>query len=215
MKQILKMEPYDRFFCIADQCSFSCCKGWKVIVDTDTYNQWENDDKESLPFTRYIKTKKSGKKTIYNIKMGTNQCCPFLDDIGLCKIVKEYGEDYLTNTCKAFPRRVTSFKNREEYSLSCACPTVVDLLNGIDGNLECIYDGDINVLDKISTMYQIRNTMITILQNRSFSFKNRILLSFYMLLSIRKEAMLDSHLSFKKQTEIKALISEDQIVSMP
>ena len=206
MNHIFKLEFYEEFSCIADRCSFTCCKGWEVIVDTDTNNKWKSDDKQSGYFCKKVKLKKYIKETEGYIKMGPHMCCPFLDDKGLCNIVINSGEDYLPNTCKMFPRQENSFGNLKEYSLSCACPAVVDMINSINGKMKLLYDGDENVWDNIPSAYKIREVMITMMQNSKFSLKDRILLIFNMLLSMKKELVITKEIISQYQDE-KYLIS--------
>ena len=63
MKNILKEEFYDDFSCIADRCSFTCCEGWDIIVDNDTYHKWKSNEKQSGYLCKNVKTKKSNNAT--------------------------------------------------------------------------------------------------------------------------------------------------------
>ena len=38
------MQPdyYKEFTCIADQCSFTCCREWKIGVDDVTFKKWKH-----------------------------------------------------------------------------------------------------------------------------------------------------------------------------
>ena len=40
MKRI-RSDYYDKFTCIADQCSITCCQEWKIGVDADTNRKWK------------------------------------------------------------------------------------------------------------------------------------------------------------------------------
>jgi len=190
MNNELKVGFYDDFSCIADGCSFTCCQGWEIIVDIDTYDKWKSDDTKFGYISKNIKTKKVGKETQYFIKMGNKMGCPFLDKKGLCDIVIKCGEDYLSKACSLFPRQENAYDDLTEYSLSCACPTVVDLINNIDGKMKISYEGDQNIWNNISVEHKIREVMINILQNSMFSFNNRILIIFNMLLFIKKEPVI-------------------------
>lgn len=67
-------------------------------------------------------------------------------------------------TCKTFPRQENDFDDLKEYSLSCACPEVVDIIESIDQNIRIISDCDDSVLENITEIYRIRETMISIIQ---------------------------------------------------
>lgn len=196
-----KVEFYDEFRCIADRCSFSCCGGWEIIIDKDTYHRWKSTELHSGYFSKNISTKRRNKNTIYEIKNITHKNCPFLDEIGLCNIVKDYSEEYLTKTCKAFPRLVNTFGDINEYSLSCACPVVVDKINKIDGKLRICVDGNVPYKDNMPLEYSIREAMISILQNSKFSLTDKILLVFHMLLSQKNEPSQGKELLEKYQDE--------------
>ncbi|MDY4253715.1 MAG: lysine-N-methylase, partial [Clostridium sp.] len=55
---ILKIKEYDKFKCIADKCKFTCCKGWDINVDTNTYNKWKEKSELNylLDNVRFIKS---------------------------------------------------------------------------------------------------------------------------------------------------------------
>ena len=43
-REMWKMQPdyYKEFTCIADQCSFTCCREWKIGVDDVTFKKWKH-----------------------------------------------------------------------------------------------------------------------------------------------------------------------------
>ena len=53
--------------------------------------------------------KRSTPEKFSYINMKKNGFCPFLDKNKLCGIQKKYGENYLPETCKNFPRRKVNF----------------------------------------------------------------------------------------------------------
>jgi len=209
MNNVLKVEFYDDFSCIADNCSFTCCQGWEIIVDIDTYNKWEKNEILFGYILQNVKSKKVNKDTQYFIKMGNKMRCPFLDEKGLCDIVIKCGEDNLSKACSLFPRQENAFENLVEYSLSCACPSVVDLINNIDGKMKISYEGDENILNNISTEHKIREVMINVLQNSGFSFNDRILIIFNMLLFIKKEPTITEEIIRNFQNEKYLLLLID------
>ena len=38
----MKPDYYEDFTCIADRCSFTCCREWKIGVDEDTFAKWKH-----------------------------------------------------------------------------------------------------------------------------------------------------------------------------
>lgn len=61
---IFKISNYDKFKCIADKCKFTCCEGWDINIDNNTYDKWSkvNDDSDYL--LNNVKSKKCGNKKI-------------------------------------------------------------------------------------------------------------------------------------------------------
>ena len=134
--EIFKISNYDKFKCIADKCSFTCCAGWDVSIDTDTYNKWKKENDKCDNILNNVKIKKRGSKTEYFINKENHEACPLLDKQGLCEVVKSHGEEYLSLTCHKFPRIENVFEDKEELSLSCACPEVVELISSITGKVQ-------------------------------------------------------------------------------
>lgn len=183
MTDIVKTEFYDSFQCIADRCPFTCCQGWEIHVDPETYRKLQ--DVKSTIYTDGIFLKKQNKKPEYFLKMCFGKYCTFLDDKGLCNIVKEHGDGYLPKTCREFPRQINSFAGKDEYSLTCACPVVLDYLYGLNRKLDFDFMNEIQ--ENKSPFYMLRAAMIKIMQNTTFAMKEKILIIFQMLLSVRED----------------------------
>ncbi|MDD3173788.1 MAG: flagellin lysine-N-methylase [Herbinix sp.] len=201
MNNTVKMEFYDRFRCIADKCSFTCCQNWDILVDEDTLGKWKSDEKQSEAFCKNVKSKKRNRKTEYYIKMNPRKGCPFLNEKGLCNIVISNGDEYLSKACRAFPRQENNFGDLDEYSLSCACPAVVDIIYNIDGTVKFLHDADDNLMDNLLPEYKIREVMMSIMQNCNFSLTDKILLTFHMLLSVKEEPGMAAEIRKKYQSE--------------
>lgn len=54
--------------------------------------------------------------------------CPFYQTDGLCQIHKEYGEEYLCETCRTYPRFVSQYEDLYTFCLAPSCPAVLDIL---------------------------------------------------------------------------------------
>ena len=129
MKRI-RPDYYDKFTCIADQCTITCCQEWKIGVDADTNRKWkkifppEDVSPQKKNLSAYT-TKKDGGRVI---ELTEEHKCPFLNENKLCKLVTAYGDNVLSETCAVFPREVHRFKTHEEETLMPCCPAVIDLL---------------------------------------------------------------------------------------
>lgn len=182
-KDILKISIYDKFKCIADKCKFTCCGGWDISVDTDTYKKLKKENDKCDYILDNIKVRNCGEENEYFINKETHESCPFLDNNGLCQIVNNHGEDYLSLACHTFPRIENDFGDRKELSLSCACPEVVELISNISGKLNIESENYTNTKNDLLEL-RIRESLINIIQQDNFCLEDKLIISFQMLLGI-------------------------------
>lgn len=207
---IAKITNYDEFKCIADKCKFTCCEGWDVSIDSDTYSKWKHINDNNL--LNGVKVRKCGRKKEYLIDKETNERCLFLDHNGLCKIVKERGDEYLSLTCRIFPRIENIFENKKEISLSCSCPEVVEIISNITEEIDMINECD-NKLEEEALEFKVRESIINIINKENISLDNKLIISFQMLLNIlnneeiTEEILLNEFKRFSNNAYIKELIS--------
>ena len=189
--EVLKITNYDKFKCTADKCKFTCCDGWDVSIDADTYNKWEKDNCSKI--LSNIKVEKSENGMGYLINKENHEPCPFLDKQGLCNIVKNHGEEYISSTCQKFPRVENKFEDRREFSLSCACPEVVEIISVLSGKINMISENQ-KVLPNNLLELKIRETVINIVQQDNFLLEEKLLVGFQMLSNILEEDFDDNGL---------------------
>lgn len=177
---------YDDFKCSADKCTYTCCAGWNIFVDAETYRKYEILGIATL-YNEYFETDKDG-----NIKIKLiNGICPFLNKKGLCRLVIEYGEDILCKTCEMFPRECIIKSKILEYRLSNTCPEVLMCLNRIKPPLsffqeEIDIDIDIENEARNDLLNEYRNSAIDLLQLQEFPLWARLCMV-YMLSENRYE----------------------------
>lgn len=206
---ISKISYYDKFKCIADKCKFTCCEGWDVAIDSDTYSRWKKIDDNNL--LSNVKVNKCGGKKEYLINKKTSERCLFLDDKGLCNIVKERGEEYLSLTCRTFPRIENIFEDLKEISLSCACPEVVEIISNMDSGIEMYNEGFDNSYEYLLEL-KIRENIVNIINIENLELDKKLILSFQMLLNIlyneeiTEDLLLNEFESFKDTKYLKELI---------
>lgn len=120
MIKTIKIEYFDEFRCLIDKCPDNCCHGWSISIDEKTYNlnisELDSKIKSTEPHTMI---KQMGK-------------CPFLTESGLCRIHKEYGEEFLSDTCKAYPRFVSEYGDLFIENIGLSCPAVAQWLVSLD-----------------------------------------------------------------------------------
>ncbi len=91
---------YKNFKCIAEKCSHSCCVGWEIDIDDNTFEKYK---KLKDPYKTAILNSISSNGTPH-FKLNENERCPHLDENGLCKIITNLGEEYLCDICRLHPR---------------------------------------------------------------------------------------------------------------
>ncbi|SFR92327.1 flagellin lysine-N-methylase [[Clostridium] aminophilum] len=124
MSEYIRPDYQDSFHCIADRCSFTCCCEWKISVDPDTRKRWQTlrDPDHQDPLLAY--TDCQGEEC--SVRLLPDHCCPFLDVNRLCRLVRHYGEEILSETCHIFPRQIHEFPDRTESSMVSCCPEIID-----------------------------------------------------------------------------------------
>lgn len=221
MRQV-KPEYYDKFQCIADKCSISCCQEWKIAVDDMTNEKW----RETLP----PDTVKKGKKSLaaYTarkdgervIRLNEEGKCPFLDEQKLCKLVRGYGDQMLSKTCQTFPREIHKYETRTEYALLTCCPEVVDYLyqmpkfgvfqeKGKEQERDMEQGKDVEVPaeeKKEELLFEIRDFLCELAQQEENTAEKNLLMIFYILKDMaEKTEMTEEMLQDYKQ---KSMLSE-------
>ncbi|PYI51181.1 flagellin lysine-N-methylase [Paenibacillus flagellatus] len=198
-KQMMLVPSYMRQFrCIGSDCEDTCCAGWKVDLDRETYKKYN--------VIREPELKKVVDKSVTRVRSNptnerfakikidqNNNSCPFLSAERLCSLQLHYGESYLSNTCASFPR-VTNFVNDVmERSATMSCPEAarLALLNKDGIEFDEIEEEVLgkSLLHKRLTFsspatktkpeqffWEIRIFTIQILQNRKYSVADRLVL---------------------------------------
>ena len=129
---------YDDFHCIAGQCRHSCCIGWEIDIDEESFAYYSGIEGE---IGRALRDNISAEPTPHFI-LGENERCPFLKKNGLCRLILSLGEDSLCHICREHPRFYNKFTDRTEAGLGLCCEEAVRLFLEEDGplNLLCYDD---------------------------------------------------------------------------
>lgn len=115
---------YKEFHCIADRCQDSCCIGWEIDIDDDTFAYYKS---VKGTFGRRLSEHMTGGEE-HSFHLTGNGWCPFLNDRKLCDICIELGEEALSEVCTEYPRFTMEYENVREKILSLSCEEVCRIL---------------------------------------------------------------------------------------
>lgn len=215
----VRPDYYEKFQCIADRCTITCCQEWKIGVDNETNRKW----KKLLPPDTVVDKKKN--LSVYTVKkdgmrviaLDEKHRCPFLNEEKLCRLVCTYTDRVLSDTCTQFPREVHRFSTHEEETLMPCCPAVIDIWK----------DAKEIVFPKVDREYKnhlfvIREHMMELLEDSTQRLEDQLKQGFYILLELNKQDSLTMQLineyfsgeSVAQLREAIAQIPMDELDSM-
>lgn len=215
----VRPDYYEKFQCIADRCTITCCQEWKIGVDNETNRKW----KKLLPPDTVVDKKKN--LSAYTVKkdgmrviaLDEKLRCPFLNEEKLCRLLCTYTDRVLSDTCTQFPREVHRFSTHEEETLMPCCPAVIDIWK----------DAKEIVFPKVDREYKdllfaIREHMMELLEDSTQRLENQLKQGFYILLELNKQDSLTMQLvneyfsgeSVAQLREAIAQIPMDELDSM-
>ena len=175
---------FNEFKCIADKCEDTCCAGWGIVIDDESYKKYLLVDGEFGYKLRNKIIDEEGEK-IFALK---GDRCSFLNENNLCDIYSNLGSDGLCYTCRQYPRYLEEFGNLREVGISLSCPEAARIIlskndkvkfNLTENDEEISSYNDINPNIYINLM-QSRKIVFDILQNREIGLNHRcaIILAF-------------------------------------
>ena len=171
------------FQCNGKSCQSRCCKGWRIVVDDETYQKYCHieDDIQRQEILSKLELLDSDK---FFIKMNENLNCPFLTEDSLCILQKKYGEEFLTAICHSYPRVTYRIGDILEQSLTLTCPIAarIILLQKETIKFETVEINEphltFNWSNKINLPLEdainLQMSSISILQDRNFLFNERL-----------------------------------------
>ena len=179
------------FRCTGADCEDTCCYGWRVSIDEETYEKYQHcpdsDLRSSLNKLITIDTSSRGKNDYASLNLSKSGCA-FLSE-RLCSIQTKLGESYLPKTCATYPRVLNLVGDVLETTLDLSCPeaarlalssrSAMDLLKvPADCSIErlegmILPEKDGAVLSH-PAFTEIRAFVISLLQNRAYPLWQRL-----------------------------------------
>lgn len=157
---MITLDCWDGFACLADQCKHSCCKGWEIAIDDATLRKYATVGGEpGLELRRNIVIDEEG---AFFALQGKEERCPFLNEKGLCRLILELGEDYLSDICREHPRFYHGINGVEEGGFGLCCEESAKRV--LSAKTPLRLNGD---------LFWRQNTIETV-QDRRLSLENRL-----------------------------------------
>lgn len=173
--KIIVPNYYKKFKCIADKCQHSCCIGWEIDIDENTFYRYK-----SVQGDFGVRLNESI-EIIDNVpcfKLDINERCPFLNENNLCDIILNLGEEALCQICNDHPRFRNFYEGATEIGLGLCCEAAAELVLSQTEKLafEIIEDdgSDEMPTEEEFEFIKFRSMLLEILQNRNEPIDYRI-----------------------------------------
>jgi len=137
----LQLHYAEAFRCIGSACEDTCCEGWNVPVDHDTWRKYNSLPDATLPNliraslrlhpeeTRATPAPCSSNSALFAVlRMNQEHRCPLLTEERLCRVHRELGESLLSQTCATYPRIMHALEDVQETALALSCPEAARLV---------------------------------------------------------------------------------------
>lgn len=170
--KIFAPKYYKDFVCIAEKCKHSCCIGWEIDIDNNTIDKYEslNDDFKIQILTSIDFSEQP------HFKLALNDRCPHLNENGLCKIIKNVGEEYLCDICREHPRFYNYTNCGKEVGIGMSCEEACRIiLNSDDFDSYVLLNEDEKIPEIIDfDALAHRETVFKIIKDRNLAFEAKI-----------------------------------------
>ena len=191
--KVYQPQYFKKFQCTGSECRDTCCRNWIIFIDEVTYEKYmgigEETKKEfaekikvieKAPFSAIIDLDEEGK-------------CRFLDGRGLCSIQLRYGHDYLSHTCRVYPRKLCKVAGEIEAFLGLSCEAAARIIL-LEQNImkfenaaieregsvffEYILEEEkyVTSLNAADIFWKLRTASIVIAQSRHYRLRARMLI---------------------------------------
>ncbi len=179
---------FDRFRCTGADCEDTCCAGWGVLVDQETYEKYQNPPAhriagKTLRSLVEINPARSSSRD-YAVFRLEEARCPALQQ-GLCSIQQTLGEPYIPDLCSTYPRVLTMIGGVLEKSFNLSCPEAARLVltdpdamafhERMEGELS-YRSGSVTLVagDPDDRLHRVRSRVIDVIRERSLPLWQRI-----------------------------------------
>ena len=198
MQRNLRIHPAyaERFRCIGSSCEDTCCKGWTVPIDRETWEKYQalqqgplrvlvDSCVERAPENIAAAQDTENTHFFATIRMNEAGECPLLTNENLCRVQSEVGPDLLSHTCATYPRISSPLGAGGELALTLSCPEAARLVLFTANLPLCVEipeaeeiptDEGSNTGSLMASFWLIRAVALRLVRNRSYPLWQRIFL---------------------------------------
>lgn len=170
---------YKKFKCVGGTCPDSCCIGWEVDIDDDT---WEYYDSIEGEFGERLREHMRDDGEDRYFTLCENGRCPFLNDRNLCDIILNIGEESLSLVCTEYPRYFLDAGDYEQADMSLSCMEVGRIVLTDPEPIHYVHEEDEltdEPLDEteaahLEEILAIRDHLIAVMEDRNRPFDERL-----------------------------------------
>ncbi len=162
---------YTEFKCIADKCTHSCCIGWEIDIDEDTLCVYEGlKDGYSTQIRNSISY-----DDVPHFNLCVGERCPHLDEQGLCRIIKNVGEEFLCEICREHPRFYNDTARGKEVGIGASCEEAARIILSSDSYDDMVQIGDVQGdLWETFDALPLRERIFSILSDNTLKYEEKI-----------------------------------------
>jgi lysine-N-methylase len=176
------------------QCGECCLQKWRIEIDQKTYDKVKEKYTElgrDEELAKMMNREESGRISM-NFNKGR---CTALTEETLCIFQKELGHEYLSNTCKVYPRHITVSSRGMEFALTFSCNAAAETLRNKEKIRVIEYKDDAAELqymkpnramyylpERVSPKdlkhfyFEIEQGLVAIMQDRNYTVSERLVL---------------------------------------
>ncbi len=215
------------------QCGECCTNKWRIETDSISYDKlykkFEELGRHNEFYDNIIHH-----TVIPQIRFLSNGKCPYLSNNQLCSIQLEFGEEYLLDICKTFPRRIFASENTLDFSLALACKAAVKTLQQepiymietvwpienqqtipfsfIQPNTIASYSPTKPLLKHSELPYCVlEEQLLKIMQNRTYPVRQRLLIVGQLIKRLLSDDTVQNSNDIAEQLEI--IVSNQQLIN--
>ena len=183
----LRPQYAKHFRCIGTDCEDTCCHGLDVVVDKSAYERFNAPRLRHL-LEQFEEIEGNQTDSRYaRVKLTPAFRCPLLSSNRLCSIQQQYGEAYLPEVCRSYPRISRRIDGLPETALLLSCPEAARLVllnqelipavtnRGLSRYEEFLHPADVRANGSPHQfLWEIRGFTLLLLHDRSYEPWERV-----------------------------------------